>query len=172
MDDGARPAAYPGTMCRMTVPAADAGAKHPLATWLRARVAELRATTQRRNFPGTVELVSPAAPARTVPLAAWRYGTEPSDHGLRVDVLVRLLTDCRSRRDTGSRDTGPLSLVHVRPGHHEPADIDLGWAAASTVAGAVAGVEIATVVTLSRWGWYDLRTGQQRTWVRLRARQP
>ena len=150
-------------MCRMTLPAADGGTPHPLAGWLRARVATLRSATQRRNFPGAVELVSPAAAAGTRPLAVWTYGAEPTDHGLRVDVLTRLLTDCRCR------DAARASLVHVRPGPHEPTDLDLGWAAAATVAGAIAGVEVMTAVALSRWGWCDLRTGQQRSWVRLRA---
>ncbi len=154
-------------MCRMTAPVADAdadaGRHHQLASWLRARVAALRTATRRRKFPAAVELVSPAACPGADPLATWRYGAEPTDHGLRVDVLTRLLTDCRCR------DAGPVSLVHVRPGPHEPADLDLGWAAAATVAGTIAGVEVVTAVAVSRWGWYDLRTGQRRSWVRLRA---
>jgi hypothetical protein len=157
-------------MCRVTVPAADTGQQHPLAGWLRARVAALRAGTRRRQFPGTVEVVSPDAVAGTRPLAIWCYGAEHTDHGLRVDVLTRLLTDCRCRdpRDPVQACTR-VSLVHVRPGPHEPADLDLGWAAATTAAGVIAGVEVVTAVALSRWGWYDLRTGQQRSWVRLRA---
>jgi len=161
----------------MTVPGADTAPQHPLAGWLRARVAALRATTRRRQFPGTVEVVSPDAVAGTQPLTAWRYGTEHTDHGLRVDVLTRLLTDCRCRDPLDPLDPrGPtparmqVSLVHVRPGPHEPADLDLGWAAATTAAGVIAGVEVVTAVALSRWGWCDLRTGQQRSWVRLRAR--
>jgi hypothetical protein len=165
VDDDARPAAHPGHDVPMTAPVAADVTPHPLARWLRARVATLRSVTRRRNFPGAVELVSPAAPAGTVPLAVWTYGDEPTDHGLRVDVLTRLLTDCRCR------DTAQVSLVHVRPGPHDPADLDLGWAAAGTVAGAIARVEVVTAVALSRWGWYDLRTGQQRSWARLRARQ-
>ena len=154
----------------MTAPADDAATQHPLARWLRARVAALRATTQRRNFPATVELVSPTARAGTEPVATWRYGAEPTDHGLRVDVLTRLLTDCHCRAEHQDPRLSPqVTLVHVRPGAHEPADLDLGWAAAATVAGAIAGVEVVTAVALSRWGWYDLRTGQQRSWVRLRA---
>lgn len=157
----------------MTAPAADADAPHPLAGWLRARVAALRTATQCRTFPAEVELVSPGAGAGTEPDACWRYGCEPTDHGLRVDVLVRLLTGCRCR---DARPTGPpllstrVTLVHVRPGPHEPADVDLGWAAAASVAGAIAGVEVVSAVALGRWGWYDLRTGQHRSWVRLRVR--
>jgi len=158
-------------MCRVTAAAVDTGPQHPLAGWLRARGAALRAATRRRQFPGTVEVVSPDAVAGSEPLTAWRYGDEHTDHGLRVDVLARLLTDCRCR-DPG--DPVPactrVSLVHVRPGPHEPADLDLGWAAATAAAGVIAGVEVVTAVALSRWGWYDLRTGQQRSWVRLRAR--
>jgi hypothetical protein len=158
-------------MWRVTDSAADTATRHPLARWLRARVAALRTATQRRNFPGAVELVPPDARAGTVPLAIWQYGAEPTDHGLRVDVLSRLLTDCRCRTagQASPRASAEVSLVHVRPGHHEPADLDLGWAAAATVAGAITGVEVVTAVALSRWGWYDLRTGQQRSWVRLRA---
>jgi len=154
----------------MTLPAGDAEAEHPLAGWLRGRVAALRATTPRRTFPAAVELVAPCACAGADPEAAWRYGNERTDHGLRVEVLVRLLTDCRCRARTRATRVTSVTLVHVRPGPHEPTDADLGWAAAASVAGAIAGVDVVSAVALSRWGWYDLRTGQQRSWVRLRAR--
>jgi hypothetical protein len=29
---------------------------------------------------------------------------------------------------------------------------------------------VVSAIALSRWGWYDLRTGQHRSWVRLRVR--
>jgi hypothetical protein len=158
----------------MTAPAAGTDAQHPLAHWLRARVAALRTATRRRTFPAAVELVTPDARAGTEPEASWRYGTEPTDHALRVDVLARLLTDCRCRlrQQVSPRATqvNEVTLVHVRPGPHEPADLDLGWAAAASVAGAIAGVEVVSAIALSRWGWYDLRTGQHRSWVRLRVR--
>jgi hypothetical protein len=142
-----------------------AAPEHPLAGWLRWRVIALRATTQRRVFPAAVELVVPDAPPGAEPLAAWVYGDEPTDHGLRVDVLVRLLTGCRCRGVSGA------SLVHVRPGRHDPSDADLGWAAGAAAAADIAGVRVSTVVAVSRWGWHDLASDAQRSWLRARDRQ-
>lgn len=137
---------------------------HPLAPWLRARVLALRAATRARNFPGLVELVPGGATATSAPTAGWTYGAERTDHALRVDVLVRLMTDC------GLRGVRRVSLVHVRGGRHEPTDSDLGWAAAAGVAATISGVELATAVALSRWGWRDLASGEECSWVRPRAR--
>jgi hypothetical protein len=149
----------------MSLPAESSGARrHPLRRWLRARVMTLRAATRRRLFPGAVELVADGASAHEGPAAAWCYGDEPCDHALRVDVLVRLLTDC------GCRGLAAVNLVHVRPGPHEASDLDLGWAAAADAAAAISGVEVRTVLVVSRWGWLDLRTGDRRSWVRLRPR--
>ncbi|MGH3366138.1 MAG: hypothetical protein ACRDOY_02950 [Nocardioidaceae bacterium] len=135
---------------------------HPLARWLRARVLALRADTRRRNFPGCVELVTADAPPGAEPASRWDYDTEETDHGLRVDVLVSLMTDCTIR------ERAALTLVHVRRGHHEPSDADLGWASAAVVAAAISGVELTSTVIVSRWGWLDVRTGASQTWVRPR----
>ncbi len=136
----------------------------PLAGWLRDRVLALRASTRRRSFPSSLEVVAAGAAPGDAPHAAWCYGSEPCDHGLRVDVLVRMLTDCRCR------GLSRVALVHVRPGPHEPADHDLAWAAAGTAAAPIAEVELATVLVVSRWGWLDLASGVQRSWVRPRGR--
>jgi hypothetical protein len=150
-------------MRHMPAPAV-AAPTHPLAGWLRSRVLALRATTRRRVFPASVELVPADATASTEPVAVWVYGDEPTDHGLRVDVLVRLLTDCRCRGVTRA------GLVHVRPGRHDPSDADLGWAAASAAAEDIAAVRVSAVVAVSRWGWRDLASGAERSWERPRDR--
>lgn len=138
---------------------------HPLAPWLRARVLALRDATVRRSFPGAVELVAAGSAPGRAPVAGWTYGKEQSDHALRVDVLLRLLTDC------GARGVARASLVHVRPGWHEPGDVDLGWAAASGTAADISGVAVDSVLLVSRWGWYDLGSGEERTWARPRSRR-
>jgi hypothetical protein len=155
-----RPAGHHG---RVPAPSA-AAPTHPLARWLRARVIALRAETRCRVFPATVELVPPDAGPGTGPLASWAYGDEPTDHGLRVDVLARLFTDCRCRGAPG------VTLVHVRSGRHDPSDADLGWAAAAATAADIGGVGLGTVVVLSRWGWRDLVSGAERCWLRPRDR--
>jgi hypothetical protein len=142
---------------------AAAASPHPLGRWLRARVIRLREATRRRVFPAAVELVAPGADAGDAPVATWVHD-EPPDHALRVDVLVRLLTDCRCG---GLR---VVSLVHVRPGPHEPGDLDLAWLAAARIAAQISGVELVTVLVLSRWGWLDLLTGAERSWARPRRR--
>jgi hypothetical protein len=117
-----------------------------------------------RLFAGRVELVAAEPGSADDPVAAWAYGDFEAalDHALRVDVLVRLLTGCACQ---GVR---AVSLVHVRSGPHEPGDHDLAWAAAARVAAGISGVDVDRVVALSRWGWHDLGSGTQRTWVRLR----
>jgi hypothetical protein len=159
VDDGRGESGPGATMVAMPAPPTD-----PPAAWLRARVLALRTHTRCRVFPGSVEVVPADLAADGAPAAAWEYGGEPGDHALRVDVLVRLLTDCRCR---GLRR---VHVVHVRAGPHEPGDLDLGWAAAASVAGEVSGTDVAGVLMVSRWGWCDLRTGAGRTWVRLRSR--
>lgn len=148
----------------MPTPAAATPA-HPLAPWLRARVLALRASTRRRVFPGSVELVPAGGAAGEAPVASWRYDEEPLDHALRVDVLVRLLTDC------ACRGVWRVGLVHVRPGSHEPTDLDFGWAAAGATAASISGVDVHSVLVVSRWGWLDLRSGATRRWVRPRDRR-
>jgi hypothetical protein len=145
--------------------------RHPLARWLRRRVLQLRASTRCRVFPGVVELVATASPSQAGDSAAdetvaasWVYGDQPGDHALRVDVLVRLLTAART---TASTD---VSLVHVRPGRHDPDVLDHAWVAAARAAGDIAGVRVARVVAVSRWGWHDVGSAQHRTWVRPRRR--
>jgi hypothetical protein len=138
---------------------------HPLARWLRARVLLLRDATVRRSFPGAVELVAAGSPPGRAPVSLWTYGEEQSDHALRVDVLLRLLTDCAARGVTR------VSLVHVRSGWHEPGDLDLGWAAASGTAGDISGVAVDSVLLVSRWGWCDLGSGEERSWARPRTRR-
>jgi hypothetical protein len=139
---------------------------HPLGPWLRTRVLTLRGTTTRRLFAPSVELVAAVTPRDGQPVAVWRYAGQAQelDHGLRVDVLVRLLTDC------AERGTTILSAVHVRPGHHdETTDLDHAWLRAAIAAADVSGTEVTTLLAVSRWGWHDLRTGAKRTWVRLRS---
>lgn len=138
---------------------------HPLARWLRARVLSLRDATVRRSFPGAVELVAAGSPPERAPVSRWTYDQEQSDHALRVDVLLRLLTDCAARGVTR------VSLVHVRPGWHEAGDLDLGWAAASGTAADISGVAVDSVLLVSRWGWYDLGSGEERSWARPRSRR-
>lgn len=146
------------------MPTTSAPAAHLLDAWLRARVLRLRESTTRRCFPASVELTPPAADRTAEAACAWCYGNASTDHALRVDVLVRLLTDCRCR---GVRTT---FMVHVRPGPHEPGDHDFAWGCAARAAAGVTGVAVPGVIALGRWGWSDLDTGAQRSWVRLRRR--
>ena len=125
----------------------------------------LRESTRCRLFPARVELVAPGASDADLPLTGWTYGDLPDhalDHALRVDVLVRLLTHCAC---AGARR---VSVVHVRPGPHEPGEHDVAWAAAARAAAGISGVDVDRMVAVSRWGWRDLATGAERSWVRLR----
>lgn len=120
--------------------------------WLRLRVGQLRAATQSRTFPTAVEVVG--GPGWT------DLGAPSADHGLRVDLLCRLLAG----------HGGAATVAVIRPGPHERRDEDMAWARAALVAADVVGVSLTTVVIVSRWGWLDLASGEQRTWKRLRVR--
>ncbi|MDP9392222.1 MAG: hypothetical protein M3P89_12800 [Actinomycetota bacterium] len=127
--------------------------------WLRGRVALLRRTTRCRHFPASLEVVAVGTAAGAPAAATWSADDTRLDHALRVEVLVRLLTG----------RAHPLAVVWVRPGHHDPGDGDFAWLAASRVAADVALASVPAVVVVSRWGWTELVTGAQRSWVRLRV---
>jgi len=134
----------------------------PWVPWLRHRVAALRASTVRRTFPGSVEVVGPPEAAGS-DLSPTRCAGDGRllDRGLRVDVLCRLMP-CTP---------GEVAVVVVRPGHHEtPTETDRAWVGAAFAAAGVRGQQLIGVVLVSRWGWLDLLSGQRRSWKRLRIR--
>ncbi|HEV8054881.1 MAG TPA: hypothetical protein VGP51_00165 [Nocardioidaceae bacterium] len=144
-------------MRRSPAPELTAGPTAAFGPWLRWRVAALRGSTRQRRFTASVEVADAGRAAGLPAPAGWLCPAETLDHALRVEVLLRLLAP-----------GGRLAVVLVRPGRHDPGDDDYAWLAAAPVAADVASAQLCAVVVLSRWGWLDLLTGEQRSWVRLR----
>jgi hypothetical protein len=137
-----------------------------LAAWLRQRVLRLRQATRNRVFASVLEIV-PAAPQceSAAPLADWPDAELADTYGLRVEVLLRLL----DRVDRSQLLRPEVALVQVRRGPTELCDGDLAWWAAALGTRGITEPGVVRAVTLTRWGWLDVVSAQQRTWNRLRA---
>jgi hypothetical protein len=81
------------------------------------------------------------------------------DAGLRTDVVCGLLATLAPE----AREAWV-----VRAGTPEPQDVDLQWLAAARAGLGVLGRQVEGCYVITRSGWRDLVTAQQRTWVRLR----
>jgi hypothetical protein len=108
-----------------------------------------------RKLPASVHIGVLAGERVTLP-------ADPSyDAGLRADLLTRAL----DRPVTGTERT---SVWLTRSGHLTAGDVDLAWFAAARAAFGRYGVEQPTVHVITRYGWLDLRSGECRTWRRVR----
>ena len=124
---------------------------------LRAEVGRLRLRESRRVFDGSVHV--------------GRLGTDDCgfvvraqdlpafDTALRVDVLTALL-----EATPPSWHTTWL----VRPGTPEQHDHDLQWLSAARTAFGIHGRPLDGCFVITRTGWRDVLSDEQRAWVRLR----
>lgn len=124
---------------------------------LRTEVGLLRQRESRRVFDTTVH-VGTLGGAHDSWVA--RRGDVPVvDVALRTDVVSALL-----ERSPGLADTVWLT----RAGGPDAYDEDLAWLVAATTAFAQHGRELGDCYAVTRYGWRDVRTGESRTWRRLR----
>ncbi len=84
------------------------------------------------------------------------------DHGLRTDLVVRALD--------GLTDTHAACAWLTRAGELHRTDADAVWLAAARAGFACHGLPLPHFYVVSRRGWLDLVSGEQRVWRRLRAR--
>ena len=124
---------------------------------LRREVALLRERETRRVFDvavyvGTLDGPRDSFVLRTKDLPA-------VDHGMRVDVVSELLESTAPEQATA---------WVVRPGAPEQHDGDLEWHAAARAAFAMHDRPLEAFYAITRYGWLDVRTGESRTWKRLR----
>lgn len=140
-----------------------------LAQWLRGRVLALRQSTTRRRFPARLEVL-PAEPTRPdlAEVDSWDDVTRADDHALRVDLLIRLLDRAGEAADSGGWPDRSTTLVYVRPGPVELIDSDLGWWSAALGTRGIAALTVVRLVTVTRWGWWDVASGGSKVWIRLR----
>lgn len=125
---------------------------------LRRAVLDHVRSERRRSFPALLHVGRPAGPQHLHATAP----DEPLDAALRTDLVAALL------RAAVCGPQPPL-LWLSRPGELTLQDVDAGWLAASRAACAEAEQPLVFVV-VTRRGWWDPRSGTQRTWQRLRAR--
>lgn len=120
----------------------------------RVAVLELARSERRRVHPALVHVGTPGGEAVVV------AGEVGWDHAARVDLLSRLLWSARECR--------PLVWL-TRTGALEWQDRDAEWFAACRAAGSETGLEVDFLV-VTRHGWWEPRTGDLRTWKRIRDR--
>ncbi len=133
---------------------------HPadLRPLLRLEVARLRSVQVRRRFDTVVHVGRLAGERRSCPVPT---GDPCLDAGTRADLIVGLLEAVPEDQTTGAWIT--------REGRPWLGDEDLAWLAAGIRAYGVLGREPTGFWTVTRWGWLDVRTGESRTWKRLRV---
>ena len=129
------------------------------ASLLRLEVGNLRSRETRRRFDTVVHVGTLDGDRRTctVPLA----DSGVLDPGTRTDVVSWLLEE-----EPGS--TAPASVWLTRAGDPQLQDEDLAWLSAAGRAFGALGRRLDGFWSVTRTGWLDVRTGEGRTWKRLR----
>lgn len=130
---------------------------------LRAAVLQHREAERRRLFPPVLHAGIPGGPSFSHVEAGTRL-----DSGLRTDVAAALL-----HRAAGvAPGTGCPGFVWLtRPGALALHDADVVWAAGVSAAAAETGLP-ASLVVVTRAGWWDPASGVRREWRRLRRQRP
>jgi hypothetical protein len=124
---------------------------------LRRAVRDHAVGERRRHLPVVLHVGEPGGRVARLGLD----GLEPTDHGLRTDVVAAL------RVRAGAR---PDDLVWLtRGGGLELQDVDARWLAAARAAYAEAAEPLVFVV-VNRRGWRDPRSGLGQSWSRVRPR--
>ena len=128
------------------------------AALLRLEVGRLRARESRRRFETVVHVGTLGGAQRTCPVPA----ADPAlDAGTRTDVVSRLLE--------GAADPDRGDCVWLtRAGDPQLQDEDLGWLSAASLAFGALGRRLDGFWSVTRTGWLDVRSGEGRTWKRLR----
>jgi hypothetical protein len=132
------------------------------AVRLRRLVLDHKASEHRLRFP---PLLQAGSPGRVL----WRC-TEPPGPGGGLDLALRcdaLAAVLHQAARTGADEDALVWLT--RAGDLAVQDVDLDWLRAVTTVNAETGRRLAFVV-VTRQGWHDPRTGERRTWRRLRDR--
>lgn len=124
---------------------------------LRLEVGRLRAEQPRQRFDAVIHVGRLGGPHRSCPVPA---GEPLLDAGTRTDVVLRLL-------ESGAGEAAVEGWL-TRPGEPLLQDDDLGWLSATLRAYGVVGRTLEGFWSVTRTGWLDVRTGERRTWRRLR----
>jgi len=123
---------------------------------LRQEVGELRRRETRRVFDLMVYVGALGGPRDCFVVRA--QDAPMLDDALRTEVVSSLLEDCPSA----------TAAWVTRSGRPEPYDTDLAWLSAATRAFAMHARNLDSFHAVTRYGWRDVRTGESRSWERLR----
>lgn len=124
---------------------------------LRLEVGRLRQRESRRVFDVHVYLGTLGGDRDC--FVVRRQDVPAMDAALRREVVFALLVNAPESM---------TSMWLTRPGPPEPFESDLAWLLAAEAAFAMHERVLASFHVITRYGWRDVRTGQQRTWKRLR----
>jgi hypothetical protein len=129
------------------------------ASLLRLEVGRLRSHESRRRFDSVVHVGRLGGSTRTctVPLASLSV----LDAGTRTEVVSLLLEEHALFEEVAS-------VWLTRAGDPLLQDDDLAWLSAACRAFAALGWTLDGFWVVTRTGWLDVRTGEGRTWKRLR----
>jgi hypothetical protein len=127
---------------------------------LRLEVAGLRARESRQRFDTVVHLGALGGERRTCTVPT--TGLSVVDAGTRTEVVSWLL-ECGHIR-AGQ----PAGVWLTRAGDPQLQDEDLAWLSAAGRAFGALGCRLEGFWSVTRTGWLDVRTGEGRTWKRLR----
>jgi hypothetical protein len=141
----------------MVVSMTETTASLDLRLLLRREVGHLRERETRRVFDPAVYVGTLGGDRHS--FVVRRRDLPGLDPGLRVDVVSELL----EQTDPAHREAWL-----VRPGTPEQHDDDLAWLAAAGRAFAMHGRTLDDFYAITRYGWRRVRTGESRTWKRLR----
>jgi hypothetical protein len=130
-----------------------------IAPLLRLEVGRLRAEHSYDRFDTVVHLGRLGGTHSTCKV--YRADLPVLDAGTRADVVALLLEEqCDVE--------GAPSVWLTRPGEPQVQDEDLAWLSAASRAFGSLGRRLEAFWTVTRTGWLDVRTGECRTWKRLR----
>lgn len=124
---------------------------------LRREVGRLRQRESRRVFDSTLNIGELDGPRDSVVVRA--ADLPVLDAALRTDLVARLL---------GDTPPGHTTAWLTRAGQPFPHDEDLAWLAAAGRALGSVGRPLTGFFAITRSGWLDVRTGENRIWKRLR----
>ena len=126
---------------------------------LRLEVGRLRRDESRQRFDTVVHVGRLGGERRTCTVAPTELGT--LDAGTRTEVIARLLEE-------DPVPEGPAGVWVTRAGEPQIQDDDLAWHSAACLAFGALGRSLEGFWAVTRTGWLDVRTGESRTWKRLR----
>jgi hypothetical protein len=136
-------------------PAIEPAGRAEVDAAFRIEVGRLRARDRRRTFPAELHLGRPAGPRVSL-------GVPTADVGLRLDLVAALLDVWREEHG------GPAFGWVIRSGVPAPHDEDLAWYAAAVRAFGALDEAPQGFRAVTRSGWLDVVTGENRVWKRLR----